>query len=219
MDHDGLCNIAEYGYKYGTLDPADPDSDHDGMPDGWELWAGLDPLDAGDSLADPDNDGINYSLKWADLNGDSWPQAGEWIITVHDCNGDGVIDPYYENESYCNLEEYWFGRDTDADGIREWTDHPSKYDTDGDGIIDGYEEGFMDSDDDGMSNVNELRWGLDPLDPDGFNGSWADIDNDGFMNIQEVQNGTDPRDPADYPNFGRSAAEGAVAEGCRPQDE
>jgi hypothetical protein len=226
MDHDGMNNTDEYNYRFGTLDPADPDSDQDGMPDGWELQQGLKPFYSGDALADPDNDGVNYSLKWVDLNGNKWPDPGEFIITVHDCNGDSIIDPFFENESLCNAEEYWFGRDCDADGINENTTDPAKSDTNGDGMMDGYEISFMDSDDDGMCNIYELKWGLNPLDPEGNNGSLADIDNDGYTNLQEIENNTDPRDPADYPwTTGRNGGQGSdlgqekPAEGCRVQDE
>jgi hypothetical protein len=199
MDDDGLPDQNESKYQKGTLDPADPDSDQDGMPDGWELEHKLDPLNAGDALPDPDNDGVNYSLRWVDKNGNHWPDPGEFIITVYDFNGDGLIDPFFENESLCNAEEYWFGKDCDADGINENTTDPAKSDTNGDGMMDGYEISFMDSDDDGMRNIYELKWGLNPLDPTGVNGANADPDGDGYTNLQETQNNTNPWDPMDHP--------------------
>ena len=229
MDHDSMSNIDEYKYPFGTLDPTDPDSDQDLIPDGWEVAMGIPvnisgngsgitngtidtimkPLDgAGDTLTDPDIDGVNYSLKWVDLNGNRWPDSGEFIITEYDANGDGQIDPFFENESLSNMEEYWFGKDCDADGIMENTTYPFANDTDKDGMLDGYELGFSDADDDGMANIYEMKWGLNPLDPEGNNGSLADIDNDGFTNGQEVICGTNPRDPSDYPMIGRSGARG-----------
>lgn len=42
---------------YGT-DRFDADTDADGLPDGWELQSGLDPLDDADALADADSDGL-----------------------------------------------------------------------------------------------------------------------------------------------------------------
>jgi hypothetical protein len=236
MDHDGMSNIDEYKYPFGTLDPTDPDSDQDILPDGWEVAMGIPvdlagngsgvtngtidtimkPLDgAGDTMTDPDIDGVNYSLKWVDLNGNKFPDSGEFIITEFDANGDGQIDPFYENESLSNMEEYWFGKDCDADGIMENTTYPFENDTDHDSILDGYEIGFSDADDDGMPNIYELKWGLGPLDPEGNNGSLADIDGDGFTNWQEIWNNTNPRDPADYPlPVGRNG-ERAIPESMR----
>jgi len=52
-DNDALINVREY--EAGT-DPFDPDTDDDGMPDGWEVLHNLDPL-RDDSDEDPDGDG------------------------------------------------------------------------------------------------------------------------------------------------------------------
>lgn len=42
----------------GETDPANPDTDGDGMADGWEVQYGLDPLDPADAAEDPDGDGF-----------------------------------------------------------------------------------------------------------------------------------------------------------------
>jgi hypothetical protein len=52
-DKDGLTNLEEY--TLGT-DLEDPDSDKDGMDDGWEVGNGLNPLSNGDALMDKDGD-------------------------------------------------------------------------------------------------------------------------------------------------------------------
>ena len=41
-----------------ALNPVNPDTDGDGMPDGWELQYSLDPLDDSDSNGDLDSDGV-----------------------------------------------------------------------------------------------------------------------------------------------------------------
>ena len=59
QDGDGLT----YGLEYlMNTQPNDPDSDNDGLPDGWEWKYGLDPLSssgANGAVADPDGDGMS----------------------------------------------------------------------------------------------------------------------------------------------------------------
>jgi hypothetical protein len=55
-DSDGLLDDAEAAL--GT-DAYVPDTDGDGMPDGWEIMHGLDPLDPGDAEGDADEDGVS----------------------------------------------------------------------------------------------------------------------------------------------------------------
>ena len=62
-DDDGLSNLAEYevAINWGPenfTDPSDPDTDNDGMPDGWEFTSGLHPK-FDDSVNDPDMDGYD----------------------------------------------------------------------------------------------------------------------------------------------------------------
>ncbi|MEX0569026.1 MAG: hypothetical protein Q6363_007720, partial [Candidatus Njordarchaeota archaeon] len=80
-DGDGLTNLDEY--SCGT-DPKDVDSDDDGMPDGWEVQYGLDPL-VDDSSSDFDGDGLTnldeYSCgtdpKDVDSDDDGWSDGDE----------------------------------------------------------------------------------------------------------------------------------------------
>lgn len=53
-----------------------------------------------------------------------------------------------------------------------------------------------DEDGDGIPNVKEKEYGLDPLDPDD---AVLDKDGDGFDNLLEHRNGTDPNDPNSKP--------------------
>ena len=55
----GIIDSQETVGGWPELDPGQPppDSDHDGMPDGWELRYGLAPVDAADGAGDADGDG------------------------------------------------------------------------------------------------------------------------------------------------------------------
>jgi hypothetical protein len=72
-------------------------------------------------------------------------------------------------------------------------------DTDGDGIPDIND---ADDDNDGLSDVDELTAGTDPLDPD--------TDNDLFPDGTEVLAGTNPLDILDFPEWGDINGDGAV---------
>ena len=69
-------------------------------------------------------------------------------------------------------------------------------DTDGDGIPDNQD---LDDDNDGISDIDELKYGFNPLDKNDAN---QDFDGDGFSNIDEIKAGTNPKDKNDYPSKG-----------------
>jgi len=56
-----------------------------------------------------------------------------------------------------------------------------------------------DSDNDGITDADEIKYGLDPQNPNDAN---QDSDGDGFSNIDEIKAGTNPNDKNDYPNSG-----------------
>jgi hypothetical protein len=62
----------------------------------------------------------------------------------------------------------------------------------------------IDSDNDGIYDAWEIRYGLDPHRPDSF----IDSDNDKFTNLQEFQNGTDPMRSVSHPPYPPIAVEG-----------
>lgn len=99
-----------------------------------------------------------------------------FAITTVPC-GDGVC--FFEPSSVFTIT---WGSDNDADGI------PDNYDDDNDGMPDWYEtqyclnpnvaNGSGGPDGDGVTNVNEYRYGLDP--------KKADSHGDGVLDAEEV---------------------------------
>ena len=87
-DHDGLTNLAEYGA--GT-NPNDYDTDHDSLPDGWEMSYSLDAKSASGvngASGDPDSDGLSNFQEY--VYGFS-PRLAATVL-IGDTDRDGVDD-------------------------------------------------------------------------------------------------------------------------------
>lgn len=109
LDNDGLPDRLESS-QYGT-DPTNPDTDGDGLDDGWEVLNGLNPLDSGDAAEDDLQDGGSSDADTGDEN-ESWPNPDNGP------NGDP------DRDGMTNLEEAGIGtnpnlRDTDGDGLND----------------------------------------------------------------------------------------------------
>jgi hypothetical protein len=108
-DGDGLNNVEEFSVSYdwgpsNFTDPLDPDTDGDGMPDGWEFHSGIHPNDGSNADEDPDFDGYDAdndgSVTYKDMIGvttieridvvlGEYVQANRtvlWVRTVVDSN-------------------------------------------------------------------------------------------------------------------------------------
>ncbi len=157
-DADNLTNYEEY--LHGTH-PNYNDTDWDGIPDGWEVDKGLNPLMFNDAFDDNDGDGLN-NLEEFELGTDP---------NNPDTDGDGLND---KDDPY-PLDPNRPGNDTDddidGDGLpNDWENmynqsgnllDPYRNDTDSDGVPDGDE----DPDEDGLTNYEEYLYGSDPNNP------------------------------------------------------
>lgn len=180
----------------GSLtDPANPDTDGDGILDGVE-----------DTNRNGWTDGDGKSLPLTATipqYATARPQAGDWpnntidsfeiwtetSPTSADSDGDGLKDGYGEDKNGNGYIDGDTNRNRVYDAGEAWTEtSPLKFDTDGDGLWDGWE-------------VNNS---LDPLDngtlsyrtggPGNLvNGASGDPDADGKTNLQEYLAGTNPQ--------------------------
>lgn len=201
-DGDGLSDVDEnYGY-YGT-EPYDPDTDKDGLPDGWEAmygrwnpvtedWDILDPLDPADALEDYDNDNLTNLGEY--LNGTN--------PTELDTDSDGLPDGWEVRWGMDPLNPEDALQDLDGDGLTCSEEYfydtdPLSNDTDNDLLLD-YDEIYIyrtdptywDTDKDGMSDGWELLYKLNPKDP---SDAFLDLDSDGLLNFEEYNWETHPR--------------------------
>ena len=161
-----LIPVRVQNIHLAPTDPLNPDTDDDGMLDGWEYQYSLDGLQ-NDADLDADSDGLsNYA---------------EYILNLDpqntDTDGDGIndADEDADLDGMRNLWEILYGLnpllndadlDADGDGLSNFWEHylgtnPQAIDTDNDGICDGDE----DSDGDTYTDSYEIICGTDPLDP------------------------------------------------------
>ena len=173
-DNDGISDLDE-NFVYGT-DINNPDTDSDGLPDGWEIAHGLDPKDNGTGRIIDTNNSVDNGQ-----NIPGFPNATQGKFG----------DP--DNDGLTNFEEF------NAKFILGSSLDPNNPDTDGDGMFDGWEminrvyltelnewtlnatdpkDAMTDPDADGLTNLQEFLFGTDPNN--------IDTDNDGLTDFKEV---------------------------------
>ena len=194
---------------YGaTTDPAKPDTDYDGLPDGVEDanrngWV--------------DGDGASIDPTWDPWLARDWP-TGDWDANWTetdpnntDTDGDGLSDGYGEDKNYNG------SIDGDANSNRVWnageqwaeTD-PLEPDTDGDGLPDGWESRYsLDPLDSGVLGATNLGTGAMITSTE--HGAAGNPDGDTFSNLVELQNSTNPREYDEA--GGQPPEEGAITVG------
>lgn len=241
-DGGGAGDWEEVSQGFNPLDPSDDlliDSDYDGLNNGEELALGTNPY-AYDSDNDGLSDGeevnvFNTNPLLVDTDGGGVSDGNEISRGLNPLNpeDDDLFD--WDLDGLSDLEEYELGtnpyfHDSDYDGLSDgdevkiYNTNPLSSDTDSGGAVDGQEiaqglnpldpsdDQLVDSDRDGLSNIEEAAAGTDPYNPDSdFDGlldgdeikvhatnplAW-DTDGGGNSDGQEIAQGTDPLDPSD----------------------
>ena len=190
LDGDGLIYSEEL--KNNT-DPFDSDTDNDNMPDGWEVFNGLDPL-IDDSGGDLDSDTL--------FNLDEYTNGTD--PNNSDTDDDGLSDGQEVNTYSTDPNN----SDSDDDGLSDgqevntYSTDPNSSDSDDDGLSDGQEintystdPNSSDSDNDGLSDGQEVNtYSTDPNN--------SDTDGDGYSDYDEIFiSRTDPNNALSSPTM------------------
>ena len=176
---------------YGrTTDPANADTDYDGIPDG---------IEDANRNGWVDGDGASLPVTYEPWLERDWP-TGEWDAywtetdpNQADTDGDGLSDGYGEDKNFNGHI------DGDTNSNRVWNagelwqeTNPLNPDTDGDGLPDGWESRYgLDPLDSGVVGATNLGTGAVIASTE--NGAAGNPDGDSFSNLVELQNSTNPR--------------------------
>lgn len=191
-DCDGISDADEFGDIWpggAKTDPAERDSDADGIPDGVEAarTASIDD-ECPQTPADQDPS-TSTNPTSADSDADCVPDG------VEDKNRNGrldpgELDPLSQDSDSDGLDD---GEEAGCDGVVGPGDSdPQLADSDGDGLTDGAEvllgtdPTLADSDGDGVADGDEVAAGTDPV------VAAPDADGDGLTDAAEALVGTDP---------------------------
>ncbi|MBK7858687.1 MAG: VWA domain-containing protein [Archangiaceae bacterium] len=218
-DCDGLSDAEEFGNIYpggARTDPANPDTDGDGLKDGVEAgkassvdltcgYLGDADLNTRTNPTNPDSDGDGIPDGVEDKNHNGRVDAGETDASnpdsdfdgladgSEDANHNGVVDPGETDPTR---------RDTDGDfindGVEKTTTHtdPTKADSDSDTCVDGNEDfnqnGAVDTGETNPNLATDCGPAVNPdSDNDGLPNRFEDRDMDGVVDPGE----TDPNNP------------------------
>lgn len=229
-DNDAISDETER--SLGT-DPANDDSDGDGIKDNIELGTDL------KNPVDTDADGIIDALDEDDDN-DTVSTMDETSTGTDprsaDSDADGLSDTL-ENKALGQIGTDPMNPDSDGDSLTDGaevgSDADNPIDTDNDGIIDALDD---DDDNDGIPTSLELKLNSDPINADsdgdgikdgdelGESGMPADTDGDGVIDLIDSTNDT-PNDadtgaaPSDTPADTQTAAQTAVTDQPASDDE
>ena len=201
------------------------DSDADGIPDAEDLCPDTPYYEVEEIVTDSGSPNYGCSPSEIDSDSDGMPDFWELLYGLNP-NDPSDRDLDLDNDGLTNFDEYLqhsdptipdFG-DSDNDGVTDDSDEcpgtPPGETTNSAGCSPSQ----LDSDQDGIDDAWELRYGLDPNDPldanldldkdkltnyeeytYNTNPNKKDTDGDGFDDKLEIDNGYNPKDPFDYP--------------------
>lgn len=216
-DGDGLTNGEELALG---SDPWNPDTDGDGMEDGYEQYYAMPLLDASnDPVAklgpDDDKDGDGRTNRMEAEDG-TLPRSSSESLSLHGSHPDFSLKWF--GRSGVHYRILWY---SSATGI--WQFHPGSVIGSNDEItrsvlqitggttlpssffatLRAFPDPARDSDGDGLSDLIESFLGYDPnqfdTDGNGISDGKEDKDQDGIDNETEVNQGTDASDAGDFP--------------------
>lgn len=220
-DDDGLGDGDELLIYF--TDPCNPDTDGDGITDGVEVetWLSPDDRDHADPLVrDSDGDGISdyYEMPLGCLGA---PDARDGFVNSFDSDGDGLRDGLDAHADLTDDPTYAFpgalfvvkvpGNGNNLELLPDSLPSIADEDSDGDGILDGFEHmrsmDFLDwdGDDDGRCDGHEVL-GLGPIPTDPFD---DDTDGDGLLDSAELW-GANPTNPVMPDTDGDGLCDGGV---------
>ena len=209
-NHNGVVDL-------GETDPANPDTDGDGLVDGFEMNA---PGDATHNVMS----GAQAQVYWSTVRPDLYKNVTFAPPTIADLDSDGLInalDPDDDNDGVLTKDEISgsgyprypgittnpYMADTDQDGLTDrqeltYGTNPQAYSSDADTLSDGHEVRRWDP-----VAAKWIGWGTNPLDPDTDHdgikdgegvdgmvdaaGNPVDTDGDGMINALDADSDND----------------------------
>ena len=204
-DGDGLTT--EFELTTSNTDPTNPDTDGDGMEDGYEQWNGFSPLSlelgtSNASYGDADGDGVTNKAEH-----DTGRLAKVWNETYIQEELTDDLLRLFVRKGFITSVEY-------STNLANWSVYPRAFDgrnleetinlNDWSAVDLSLGRGFFrlrwesvteDQDGDGMPDLWEAIYNLDVTDDGTINpelGPDGDIDGDGLSNLEEYEAGTNP---------------------------
>jgi hypothetical protein len=192
FDLDYSTNLAEYLAGTNPENPSSyPDTDSDGLADGWELlyFNNLAQTPDGDPDGDFNSNAVEYAAETDPAFAGSYPDTDDgfgdglndgWEIHYFGSIAAGIASADPDGDLFPNLDEFTAGTDP--------TNPLSSPDTDLDGLSDGWEVVHFGEAGESLEVVIAKQTAA------------GDPDADGFNNLIEQNAGTDPNDNASFPS-------------------